>query len=570
MYDRLIGCGISRCRWYRYSADAKGDIDKLSSYGMNATRDWLMAPWNMDVFPYLKLTSGKYDVTKLGDTQFSRLKDYCEYAHSRGIVLVFALFDDCGLKDQSTRWEQHAFNVRNNINGFISAASGTPAFYEKKYWDLHKAVIRRAYTSVVHPNDIIWEVCNEGAGGYDFEKMVIDELRGLGAKYILSSAYRDADRIKPYVDYYCYHNICSAGAVNKESGRKIVYCTDGCGSLSPQRNYEIAKATFGRGSHFHSDQREDLEGRAPLIKKAFDEVTGPTPYACPYCPATFASQADLDAHIASEHPTNGEEKKVVFYSEVAYDGHVAMVHGSPGGADASPTYCSLQRMLENGIGKRRTFLSFDTSGIPDDAIIDSAYIRVNAYRGWGPAVGVCSIDYLLYGSLTPDDYNRAANAPNISSININGLGWKQSGTFRNVNKTGRSQYRIRTNEDGTYSANRIYSGNNPSNKPELHVTYHIPPVEEITTKTTLHTCNVKISYQVSSFPENNDPLTCPNCGMALGVEGIRGSEEIIEEEITTHIITCAKCGSQLKLTISVSIPEKNTEQYCPVCGEPAD
>jgi predicted RNA-binding Zn-ribbon protein involved in translation (DUF1610 family) len=178
------------------------------------------------------------------------------------------------------------------------------------------------------------------------------------------------------------------------------------------------------------------------------------------------------------------------------------------------------------------------------------------------------------------------------------------------------------------------------------------PVETITNKTIIHSCNVKISYQVSSFPENNDALTCPNCGMALGVEGIRGSERIDEgpppeyiviagqkiykptligqdasgdwwavwnnvrywirhwdiiqsmenqevprgdvspypmagdnkyfksipdfpeellykETITTKVITCSKCNSKLELKVS-SIAEKNTEQYCPVCGEPAD
>jgi len=97
------------------------------------------------------------------------------------------------------------------------------------------------------------------------------------------------------------------------------------------------------------------------------------------------------------------------------------------------------------------------------------------------------------------------------------------------------------------------------------------PKEVITPKTIIHSCNVKISYQVSSFAENNDALACPNCGMALGVEGIRGSEEIIEvpEVITPHIITCSKCGSQLELKVS-SIASKNTEQFCPVCGEPAD
>ena len=43
----------------------------------------------------------------------------------------------------------------------------------------------------------------------------------------------------------------------------------------------------------------------------------------------------------------------------------------------------------------------------------------------------------------------------------------------------------------------------------------------------------------------------------------------VPEVITPHIITCSKCGSQLELKVS-SIASKNTEQFCPVCGEPAD
>lgn len=95
--------------------------------------------------------------------------------------------------------------------------------------------------------------------------------------------------------------------------------------------------------------------------------------------------------------------------------------------------------------------------------------------------------------------------------------------------------------------------------------------EDITTKSIVHTCNAKISYQASSFAENNDALTCPHCGLSLGIEGIKGSEETIEvpEVITPHSVICSKCGSQLELSIS-SIAEKNIQQYCPVCGEPAD
>ncbi|GAI45594.1 unnamed protein product, partial [marine sediment metagenome] len=87
------------------------------------------------------------------------------------------------------------------------------------------------------------------------------------------------------------------------------------------------------------------------------------------------------------------------------------------------------------------------------------------------------------------------------------------------------------------------------------------PEEVITTKTITHSCAATISYNISSWGENNDPLTCPHCGLALGPEGIKGSEEIVElpEVITPVIVTCSKCGSQLKLSVS-SFANKNIQQ----------
>lgn len=190
--------------------------------------------------------------------------------------------------------------------------------------------------------------------------------------------------------------------------------------------------------------------------------------------------------------------------------------------------------------------------------------------------------------------------------------------------------------------------------------------ETITDETIVHTCTANIAYQVSSYADRNEFLGCPYCGLDLGVSGILGSTQIVdepvepgeyitisgqkvikplkmirakthlwdtytdavfgiwdnklyhistsallsemtgqgvlfdyppfrydadvaqyhwtgislvagefpnellyEETITTKTIICSNCGSSLQLTIS-SISEKNVEQYCPVCGEPAD
>jgi len=95
--------------------------------------------------------------------------------------------------------------------------------------------------------------------------------------------------------------------------------------------------------------------------------------------------------------------------------------------------------------------------------------------------------------------------------------------------------------------------------------------EVITPQTIIHSCAVTIRYQISSWTENNDSLSCPHCGLALEEAGIKGSEEIVDvpEVITPVIVTCSKCSSKLELSVS-SFANKNIQQYCPVCGEPAD
>jgi len=288
--------------------------------------------------------------------------------------------------------------------------------------------------------------------------------------------------------------------------------------------------------------------RSPIMQAEVKELnTGeaPPPFPCPYCPATFTTQAELDAHIASEHPS-GEELDVgdscIDRNSFTSANYTYINKGNPANATGRLKNVCLYVRRTNGL----------TTKIGVFYVVSGDILKCRSVHNAG-TIPTGKQNVLVDMEIHKGDYIGIFSGENIMYSTDTGAGMWGAGPGGDGCIVGKQlNYLLYTRR-----AISVYGTG-------------ISTAEIISDKTILHTCNVKISYKVSSFPENNDPLTCPNCGMALGVEGIRGSEEIIEEEITTHIITCAKCGSQLKLTISVSIPEKNTEQYCPVCGEPAD
>lgn len=84
--------------------------------------------------------------------------------------------------------------------------------------------------------------------------------------------------------------------------------------------------------------------------------------------------------------------------------------------------------------------------------------------------------------------------------------------------------------------------------------------EVITEKTIVHSCGATIGYQVSSFPENNSPLTCSYGGLPLGVEGIAGSEVVIEEP--APVFTCPQCGATF--TTQADLDEHINREHPPL------
>jgi len=260
-------------------------------------------------------------------------------------------------------------------------------------------------------------------------------------------------------------------------------------------------------------------------------------------------------------PITTPGKEIVLYSEPNYDGHVS------DGRNVDTSSNQIQIRFHGVNEHYRGFLSFNTSGIPDNAVIKSAYLRTYAHWYKENYTHRAYVDYCLYGTLDANDWGRTPEALNIATWNFHNttLGWFNSPIFTNVNKTGRSQYRLRSYTTD-HAEMSIRSGNYSGYAPELHVIYEIP--ETFITNTITHTCKAKISYNISSYPNHNITIYCPYCKKALAEKGVAGSARLISlppEVITMKQVTCGKCQSILKVSIS-SYADNNKILACPICG----
>ncbi len=183
-----------------------------------------------------------------------------------------------------------------------------------------------------------------------------------------------------------------------------------------------------------------------------------------------------------------------FTSIAAQDGWVresSEFSGVGGGINSTGTTFLLGDDAANR--QYRAILSFDTSGLPDNATIQSAQLKI---RQSGAAVG--KNPFSVLGTLWADiirgsfagnpalqlsDFGAASSALKVGAFGATPVGgWYTSPiniTGRNlVNKVGMTQFRLRFNLDdnNNFAANymRFISGNYSTGKPVLVITYSVP------------------------------------------------------------------------------------------------
>ena len=189
---------------------------------------------------------------------------------------------------------------------------------------------------------------------------------------------------------------------------------------------------------------------------------------------------------------------VTFVSIGAEDGRIADRPGSPDlGTSVTGSDISASALRAGDVGGseklNKSFVSFDTSSIPDGATIVSATLRLRrgTVSGTNPFLthGTCWMDIKgglgFSGStaLVAADFEAPADATQVGSLSnaVNDGDWSSGVINANglqfINKNGRTQLRVyfelHDNGDGKADYLGWYSGENamPANRPVLEVLY---------------------------------------------------------------------------------------------------
>ncbi len=266
------------------SADPRKDyrefLDHLSRHNINATRIFLIFPWDHPAGEHFDLLYQKGASNSFDERKLRHLRDYVAYARFHGIEVIISLFDHCGFSYEHG-WRNHPWNSRNG--GPVNAEAGFMAyreFYMKKYRSLQYAAIEQVlkWTKDLQP---IYETGNElrTDGGWEFEQDIIKYLRRKGVRVLSSNSdvvgkILLPEEVFPRVNFYCWHGIGEVDMVDlrlvERYGRKIWFSTDNArgkwsrfqGRPEIKKMRRIARLAKERGfSVEFMDKLYDIEGR---------------------------------------------------------------------------------------------------------------------------------------------------------------------------------------------------------------------------------------------------------------------------------------------------------------------
>lgn len=186
----ILGAGQPRAT--KKDENYRGYVDAMALHKVNYGRLWTLRPWDStnSYFPWARDGGGtandglpKFDLTHWDSNFWSRVKDLCTYAQRKDIYISIMVFDECGIEAPTSstdhRWDRHPFNPSNNVNGLSLPTSpdAVPEFYNlsnsklRYLQELHVDKMIRETSS--YPN-VIYEICNEYTGSWDWEKHWID------------------------------------------------------------------------------------------------------------------------------------------------------------------------------------------------------------------------------------------------------------------------------------------------------------------------------------------------------------------------------------------------------------
>lgn len=189
---------------------------------------------------------------------------------------------------------------------------------------------------------------------------------------------------------------------------------------------------------------------------------------------------------------SGDTLRMVFRSVAAQDGYIwESTEVSGVGLRVNSTGATFRVGDDNRDRQYVGILSFNTSALPDNAIITWARLRIQqgdpAMVGW-PGFGyeIFEVKSPYFGAsaaLLPSDFQEAASAQLTGQgINVNQYLTKLFGAneFQYINVQGRTQIRVRLsvddNDDLSADYRVLYTGNHPTpvSRPTLVIEFQLP------------------------------------------------------------------------------------------------
>jgi hypothetical protein len=172
--------------------DFPGFLDMLESYGHNFIRlwTWELTRYAYDgkttfatPFPWPRTGPGtalegkpKFDLSRLDQAYFDRLRERVAAAGGRGMYVSIMLFEGHGLhaSDAPWCWDGHPMNAHNNINGVDGDPNGDGRGIETQTLQIpavlaiQEAYVRKVVETVNDLDNVLFEIVNE-CGTYSTE-----------------------------------------------------------------------------------------------------------------------------------------------------------------------------------------------------------------------------------------------------------------------------------------------------------------------------------------------------------------------------------------------------------------
>lgn len=172
--------------------DYEGYLDKLAAWNHNFFRlwRWETTKWT-DTFtggakycrphPWVRSGPGvandgepKFDLTRVNEDYFKRLRERVVAAQRRGMYVSVMLFEGWELQFTDA-WEHHPFHAPNNVNGIEADLNGDMKALEyttldrsemgRRVLELQRAYVRKVIDTVNDLDNVLYEICNESHPG---------------------------------------------------------------------------------------------------------------------------------------------------------------------------------------------------------------------------------------------------------------------------------------------------------------------------------------------------------------------------------------------------------------------